>query len=554
MRKEFPRAIRRSANMIPVSRRLMLVLAALACLQPGCTRVQLSHGNPGGSSGILRIATGQFDNLNTVLSGGGSSTYLSYLWGAYLFLADDRGALQPELATDIPTIQNGGISKDGLTITYHLRHGVRWHDGVPFDARDMVFTWHAIMNPKNNVVTRLGYEKVASMTAVDPYTVRVRLKERFAPAVATLFGPGEVPMPILPQHLLGSLPDINHAAYNNLPVGTGAFVIQRYDPSTGVTLVANRNYWRGTPKLHGIEYLIIPDTNTVMVMLRSNEVDVANVRGEHAVELAHAPGVRIVSEAAPEDLYLAFNLTHPPLDDVRVRRAIAMAVDRKFFLQAFQYSTGSVAESDQPPYLPFYDPNVRAPAYDPAQAQRLLEEAGWHRDATGYRSKEGKRLALTFAYIAARSPDTKFAPIFQDTMKSIGIALAVKAYPYNLYYAQKAEGGVLNGGKYDIAITGWVLGSDPDDATLWMCDQRPPEGYNTSFLCDPRVDAAERLALSTYDFRARRDAYWKIQELLAQDVPAVFLTWVNTIFAVRDSVSDFKPGENLWNSWNWAKN
>lgn len=539
--------------MMPTKHPFVFLLALLTVVVAGCSRVQLSRGTVGGAPGILRMATGQFDNLNTVLSGGGSSTYLSYLWGAYLFVADDQSRLHPELAMVIPTIDNGGISRDGLTITYHLRHGVRWQDGRPFDARDVVFTWRAIMNPKNNVVTRLGYDKVASMTIVDPYTVHVRLKERFAPAVATLFGPGEVPMPILPQHLLGSLPDLNHAAYNNKPVGTGPFVIERYDPSSGVTLVANQNYWRGAPKLRQIDYMIIPDANTTMVMLRSNELDVAFVRGEHTVELARAPGIRMVREAAAEDLYLSLNVTHPPLDDVRVRRAIAMAVDRKFFVQAFQYGTGSVAETDQPPFLPWADPSVHAPPYDPAQARRLLDEAGWHADQTGYRSKNGKPLALTFVYISAREPDTKFAPLFQDAMKNIGIALEVRSYPYNLFYAQKAQGGVMALGKYDIAVTGWVWGSDPDESTLWMCDQRPPQGYNTSFLCDPRIDAAERVALTTYDFSGRRAAYWKIQELLAQDVPVVFLSWVDTTYAVRDSVTDFRPGETMWASWNWQK-
>ncbi len=539
--------------MIPATRRFIPVLAALAIAWTGCSRVEVSRGTVGGAHGILRIATGQFDNLNTVLSGGGASTYLSYLWGAYLFVADDQSRLHPELATVVPTIENGGISGDGLTITYHLRRGVRWHDGAPFDARDVVFTWRAIMSPKNNVVTRLGYDKVASMTIVDPFTLRVRLKEAFAPAVATLFGPGEVPMPILPQHLLGALPDINHATYNNKPVGTGPFVIQRYDPSSGVTLVANQSYWRGTPRLRGIEYMIIPDANTTMVMLRSNELDVAYVRGEHAVELSKTPGIQIVREAAAEDMYLSLNVTHSPLDDVRVRRAIAMAVDRKFFVQAFQYGTGSVAETDQPPFLSYADPSVHAPPYDQAQARRMLDEAGWHTDQSGYRSKKGQPLALTFVYISAREPDTKFAPLFQNAMKNIGVALTVRAYPYNLFYAQKAQGGILEAGKYDIAVTGWVLGSDPDDSTLWMCDQRPPQGYNTAFLCDPRIDAAERVALTTYDFSGRRSAYWKIQELLAQDVPVVFLSWVDTTYAIRDSVSDFRPGETMWASWNWQK-
>jgi peptide/nickel transport system substrate-binding protein len=532
---------------------MCLLLAALVVLESACSKVELAGRAPSNAPGILRMATGQFDNLNTVLSGGGASTYLSYLWGAYLFVADDRNQLHPELATVIPTIENGGISKNGLIITYHLRRGVRWQDGVPFDARDVVFTWHVIMDPKTNVVTRLGYDKIADMTILDHYTVRVRLKQRFAPAVASIFGPGEVPMPILPQHLLASVADINHSSYNQRPIGTGPFVIQHYDPSAGVALVANPAYWRGKPKLRAIDMLIVPDTNTAMIMLRSGELDADRVLGEHAIELAQNPKIRIVHQLAPEDLYLALNLSHPPMDDIRVRRAIAMAVDRKFFLKAFQYGLGALAQTDQPPFSPWFDPNARPPAYDPASAERLLDSAGWRLDQSGYRSKKGKRLALTFAYISTREPDTKFAPFFLDEMKSIGVALTLHSYPYDVFYAQKSEGGILEGGRYDIAIAGWVLGADPDDSTLWMCDQRPPEGYNSSFLCDPRVDIAEQAALASYDFTARREAYWNIQRLLSEDVPAVFLTWVDNSYAINNSVRDFKPGENYWASWAWQK-
>lgn len=526
-----------------------LVAVLITILVTACTKTAQS----GASDGVLRVGTGQFDNLNTVLSGGGSSTYLSYVWGAYLFLADERNQIHPELATVIPTQANGGISRDGLTITYHLRHGVLWQDGSPFDASDVVFTWHLIMDPRTNVVTRLGYDKVAQMTASDPYTVRVRLKERFAPIVASLFGPGEVPMPVLPRHLLAHVSDINHAAFNNKPIGTGAFEIQHYDPSTGVTLVANPQYWRGPPRLKGLDFLIVTDANTVLVMLRTGELEVARVLGEHALELAKAPGVRIIHQAAPEDLFLSLNTSHPPLDDVRVRRAIAMGVDRRFFLQAFQYGWGQLAATDQPPGSPWSNPNALMPPYDPQAAARTLDAAGWHVDQSGYRSKNGKRLSLEFAYIAAREPDVKFAPFFENEMKAIGVALSLKPYPYNLFYAQKAEGGILEGGKYDVAITGWVLGADPDDSTLWMCDQQPPNGYNTSFFCDRRVDAAERAALQTYDFAARRAAYWKIQTLLAAEVPAVFLSWVDNSFAVRDSVHNFRPGETFWGSWGWQK-
>jgi len=544
------------ANMNEHSRTLVWLSVAVAIvttLTVACSKVAVETGSHR-QSGVLRISTRRFDNLNTVVSAGGSSVYLAYLWGAFLFVSDDKMRIEPELATSIPTRANGGVSTDGLTVTYHLRRGVTWHDGAPFTASDVIFTWHVIMNPANNVVTRIGYDKISSITAPDAYTLVVRLKQPYAPIVANFFGPGEVPYVILPRHLLGGLSDINHASYNRKPIGTGPFIIQSYDPDAGVVLAANPRYWRGKPKLQGIQYRIVPDANTEMVMLRADEIDVAAVSDTHAQELKDAPGIVIVSEPAPQNTFLSLNVRRPPLDDVRVRRAIAMTVDRSFFVRAFQFGAGSVDDGDEPPFYWAYDPRAHMPSYDPQAAGQLLDAAGWRRDpASGYRSKAGKPLHLIFAYITNRDPDTRYAPVFQNAMKQIGIAVDLRNYPYNIFYAPASEGGVLNGGGYDVAMSGWVLGSDPDEATLWMCDQYPPLGYNWSFFCDPRLDALEATALSSYDRDVRRRAYWQIQELLARDVPAVFVSWVNIIYATRDTVRDFHPGESWVASWDWRK-
>ncbi|HLW37720.1 MAG TPA: peptide ABC transporter substrate-binding protein [Candidatus Eremiobacteraceae bacterium] len=541
-------------NGTNVRANLALALAAILLILPACGShpATSSRFSPGRASpGLLRIASAQVDNLNTVLSGGGSSTYLSFLWGAYLYISDPQGNLEPELATVIPTRQNGGISADALTIVYHLRRGVRWQDGAPFDARDVIFTWHAIMNPKNNVASRLGFDKVAGMQAPDPFTVRVRLKEPYSPAVAGLFAPSEVPLCILPQHLLARYPDINRAPYNSKPVGTGPFTIDRYDPSTGVFLKANPSYWRGVPKLRGINYLFVPDPNTVEVMMRTGELDLAYVTATRAHELAGRPGVTIVHAPANIVWFLSLNVAHAPLDDVRVRRAIAMAVDRRRYLENFQHGIGSLAVADQPPFLWSFDPHVQAPPYDPQQAQRLLDSAGWRMTASGYRERASTHLTLTFAYSTDQADAIRFGPLFQEAMRGIGIDVSIKGYPYNIFYAQRSASGILNSGKYDIAYTGWVGGVDPDDAALWMCDQLPPGGYNWSFLCDPRIDAQERIALRSYDRAVRRQAYWRIQELLAEEVPAVFLAWSDNIYAARSTLRGFYPTSTYSNAWNW---
>jgi peptide/nickel transport system substrate-binding protein len=477
-------------------------------------------------------------------------------WGGWFFLVDSKGNLQPDLATEIPTPHNGGISADGLSITYHLRKGVRWHDGAPFDARDVIFTYHAIMNPANNIVTRSGYDQIAEITAPDPFIIKIRLKKPYAPAVATFFAPSQAPFCILPAHLLAKLPDINHADYARKPIGTGAFVVTRYQPGIELDLEANPHYWRGAPRLKAVRWLNVPNANTAVVMMRTGEADIFPRPPETVVpELETIAGIHLVHRLWDQFEYLGFNLTHAPLDDRRLRIALSMAVDRPRLLQTILHGNGAIANGDQPGYSWAFDPQAKSPPFDPAAAARMLDELGWQVGADGVRSKDGKRLAFGLVYSISDHNASRFAPILQNAWRKLGVDITIKSFPNSLYYATKAGGGIVNSGKYDIAAEGWIGGVDPDNSTLWACDARPPNGFNTTLLCDPAVDQQINLTLTKYDQAVRRAAYWKIQELLDSVVNVDFLYWVNRNDAVRDGIGGFDPPPTVtpyWNVWNWS--
>ena len=246
--------------------------------------------------GDLRVVgMGSLDNPNPILSAQIFSVDAAMLWGGWFFVVNDKGSLEPDLATVEPTLANGGISRDGLTIRYHLRRGVSWQDGQPFSARDAIFTWHAIMNPANNVVSRTGYDQIASMEAPNPYTLVVHLKRPYSPAVASFFSMSGVPMCVLPAHLLAGMHDINHAAFNTHPIGTGPFVVESYDPQTGFVLRANPHYWRGRPKLDHIHLLFVADENTRAVMMQTGDADLYYDPANRIVpELRTIPGTRVL--------------------------------------------------------------------------------------------------------------------------------------------------------------------------------------------------------------------------------------------------------------------
>ena len=534
------------------------VLAAVMFF--GCSRVSTgvrpAHGASRIIPGVVRIVgIGSLDNPNPELSAQVFSVDLGMLWGGWFFVVNDKGKLEPDLATDEPTLRNGGISKDGLTIRYHLRRGVEWHDGQPFTARDAIFTWRAIMNPENNILSRVGYDRIASMSAPDPYTLVVHLKRPFSPAVASFFAMSGVPMCVLPEHALEGMRNINQAAFNRKPIGTGPFIVNRYDPQSGFIFKANPHYWRGPPKLQEVRVIYVADENTRAVMMRTGEADLYYDPANRIVPaLKTIPDTRVLRTPFNEFWYLGFNLSHPPLDDVRVRRAIAMGVDKNYVVNEVLHGAAIPAQSDQPFFSWAYDSSVHAPSYDPATAARLLNSSGWRLGADGYRRRSGKLLELTYAYSTNAGDAVRYGPVFQSTMKQLGIAINLKGYPDAIYYAAKQAGGILNNGRFDIAYEGWIGGVDPDDRTLWACDQRPPGGFNQQLLCDPRVDEQEDIATTSYDQNVRRAAYFRIQHLLNEDLPVIFLYWELRNDDIRDGFSGYKPApavSEFWNSWEW---
>ena len=540
---------------------IRLAAAALAAvLLFGCSRVSTGTGIENRSNqpvpGTLRIVgVGSLDNPNPELSAQIFAVDAAMLWGGWFFVVNDKGELEPDLATEEPTLRNGGISKDGLTIRYHLRRGVLWQDGQPFTARDAIFSWHAIMNPANNVLSRTGYDQISSMEAPDRYTLLVHLKRPYSPAVASFFAMSGVPMCVLPAHLLQNMPDINHAAFNTKPVGTGPFIVEQYDPQSGFVLRANPHYWRGTPKLKQIRILFVADENTRAVMMRTGEADLYYDPANRIVpELKTIPGTRVLRTPFNEFWYLGLNLIHPPLDDAHVREAIAHSIDKQYIVNEVLHGAAIPAQSDQPGFSWARDPSLRAPSYDPQAAARLFDSAGWRLGADGYRHKNGKRLELTYTYSTNSGDAVRYGPVFQSTMKQLGVAITIKGYPDAIFYASKAAGGILNNGRYDLAYEGWIAGVDPDDRTLWACDQRPPNGFNNSLLCDRRVDEQEDIATTSYDRGIRKAAYFRIQQLLNEDLPVIFLYWELRNDSVRDGFTGYRPApavSEFWNSWEW---
>lgn len=516
-----------------------------------------ANPNPWTIPGVLRIG-GRLvpDNLNPVVGTQAIDTDLAMLWASFLITLDDQSNLVPDLAATVPSLSNGGISHDGLTITYHLRHDVKWQDGAPFTADDVAFTWHAVMNKKNFVPSRGGYELVSRIDEPDKFTVVVHLIKPFAPFIRTFFTLSSTSYCVLPKHLLGQMADINHADYNNHPIGTGPFRVASYEKDVEIKFVANPQYFRGAPKLKQIEYRIVPNDNTLLTQIKTHEIDMYYRASEaQAPMLAAIPGTIVYKTPFTRFADIGFNAGNPPLDDVRVRRALAYATNKAELIKKVTHGVDIPADSDQPPFLWAHDDHVTRYPYDPRRAAALLDEAGWALGPDGIRHKNGKPLSLLFTgYNGAATVDAA-QEVIQREWKEVGVEVEIKDYPSDLLYAPVGEHGIEQSGSFDAIFESWGNGSDPDDAVLFECANAPPNGWNVYHFCSAQLDAAERTALSVNDDAQRKAAYATVQEVLADQVPVIFLWFEQYVSVANSDLKNYEPGHvgsQWWNPWEWS--
>lgn len=544
--------------MRSIGRRLAALLAVIGLA--ACSQVQTGTGaggrHPWTQPNVLRIATWANPNtLNPLLASNTSDTLLSSLSFDQLVTIDAKGNDVPRLAQVVPTSQNGGVSKDGLTITYHLRPNVKWQDGVAFSSKDVKFSWQAIMNSNNNVTSRRGYDIVKSVDTPDTNTVVFHLKKAFSPFVDTVFGESDTPYAVVPEHILAKYPNLNQIPFNSLPIGTGAFKVAEWVRGDHITYVANDAYYMGAPKIRKIVVSIVTDDNTREAELRAHEIDFANDISSPIVhDLQGFRDVRLILAPSPAYESIDFNLQRPPLNELAVRQAIAYTIDTEQIIHDVEFDTADRATADLATNSWAYDSALKPYALDPTKARNLLDQAGWTTGKGGIRSKNGVPLSLQLVYGQGSPSGERVGVIVQAALRHIGIDVQLKTYNYTVLYAQAQDGGILNSGKFDMALYAWVSGADPDNSSQWTCNFIPPAGNNVSRYCNKQFDAIEKHALATFDRAARRPDYAKIEALLMRDLPADFMFYPKRRYAVNSDLKNFDPNgiSEGWNAYLWS--
>lgn len=544
-------------------------LAAASIVWSGCSKV--SNGtaeggrHPWTQPGVLRFTEfADPKNLNPMLNSAAPTLDLSMFVFSWTVRYDDKGRPVPDALSEIPTIANGDVSKDGLTLKYKLRHNMKWQDGPPVTCNDLKFTWQAVMNPHNNVITTDGYKDIGSIDCSDPYVAVIHMKKLYAPFLQQLWSVNGN-APIMPEHLLAKYNDdkgsFNTAAYNSLPVGSGPFKFVQWQRGQEVRMEVNPDFYLGRPKLNEVVYKIVPDENTAETQLQTHEIDMlalgSGLKWPQYEALANDPknglvAIRVDSFAWS---HVDFNLKQPIVSDVQVRRAIAYATDKSEIINKVVHGSAIPADTDQQPRLSWaYTSDVAHYPYDPAKAKQLLDADGWKVGPDGVRVKNGQRLEFTMSTQTESTVGKALQTVLQRQWRDVGIQADIKNYPTSQFF-DNSTNGILQGGHYEVASFSWLGAADPDDNAIYSGDNLAPKGQNAMMWNNRVATDAMNDALKTVDQARRKKDYVIVQQQLALDVPTIILYFNRFPYVYNTDLKNFTPSpviSGFWDPWNYS--
>lgn len=417
------------------------------------------------------------------------------------------------------------VSDDGLTWIFHLRRDVRWHDGVPFTSKDVLFTFAWIQDPANGSRFRGRFIQDGSpilFTAPDDYTVQAHL-HRPQPTLVPDIG-----VAILPAHLLADK-DSSMANFSTHPIGTGPFMLENLEPGKAITLTANTDYFGGRPYLDRIVLWMPPDDASLLSALRDGQVDIAVLKPELAAKLKDWTGGTVRVQSWDTMWQIRLNNQHPLLQDKRVRQAIALAIDRQALVESVFQGYGTAADSvfNQTvfSYVP-RDPTLPQYPYDLDKARGLLASAGWIRRSDGLRYKDEQPLLLPLLQ-GTDQFSSSIGHLIRENLAAVGIDASAQS--------EDDPELVIREGNFALYLGCWsLLGSDPGNYSAWI--YHGPASDNVLHYENPRVDWLFDRAQSTDDAEQRRVIYKDLERVLLEDLPIIPLIYPMSIFAVSNRV------------------
>ncbi len=502
-----------------------LALAALALLLPAGLAVAQDYD----PDAVLTLATNADPTLNPWSPG---AVIESNLINTILF--DQLTRYSPDDLSPSPALATDWVAdEDGLAWTFTLRDGVVWSDGEPFDAADVAFTFNdVVLDPELGAQSASQFSSIETVEIVDDLTVRFVLNTPFSALpyyLASFAG-------IVPEHVLGDAENpLTVASFNKqTPVTTGPFRVAEFVPGSYVRLEANPLHWAGEPKIAGIVFRIIADPNTQVAQALAGELDiVTRLSASLAEGVERSPELEVLRQSQNLFYWVALNQEDPRFQDVLVRRALLSALDREAMINAVLQGYGQVATGPVAPLLgALYNGDVATYPYDPEEAGRLLDEAGWTLGDDGVRRKDGEPLEIEvptgqFGYLV---PATL---LMQQYWEELGIVVDVQVMEWNAYIQQ-----VVVNRDYQASLAWWSMPPTADVAPYFSCDA-VGSGNNIPNYCSAELDELMRAGRRAITEEDQIEAYDAMQVFTAEELPYLFLWYPDILTAKRTSLQGF---------------
>ena len=488
---------------------LALLLGACSDSHPSRPLVR-GPGAPARGDAIVVGSIGDASNLIPLLASDSSSHEIAgYVYNGLVKYDKDLN-LVGDLA------ESWNISKNGLTITFHLRRDVRWHDGHPFTSHDVLYTYRVTIDPKTPTAYAEDFKQVQKAEALDRFTFRVTYGKPFAPALAS-WG-----MNILPAHLLEGR-DITKSELARHPVGTGPYRFKEWIAGQKIVLEAYPDYFEGEPYIGRYIYRIIPDNSTMYMELKAGGLDMMGLTPVQYKRQTDTPEFRNrfnkYRYPAFAYTYLGYNLKNPLFSDRRVRQAITSAINKDEIIHGVLFGMGQVAKGPYKPGTWAYNGRLKDFDYSPERAKQLLAAAGWRQlNGDGVLVKDGRPLTFTILTNQGNDQRLKSAQIIQRRLKKVGIDVKIRVLEWASLLTN-----FIDKGNFDALIMGWTISQDPDLFDVWHSSKTGPKELNFIGFRNKEVDRLIEEGRGTFDIEKRKRCYYRIQEILAEEQPYTFL-------------------------------
>ncbi|MEW5746556.1 MAG: peptide-binding protein [Nitrospirota bacterium] len=481
------------------------MLAVLALAVAGCSRAPEIKSPRAITVGSL----GEAKRLIPFLASDGPSAEISGLIFNGLVKYDKNINLVGDLA------ESWEVSPDGLTITFHLRRGVRWHDGAEFTAEDVLFTYQKVTDPNVPTPYSSNYGPVAAIAAPDTYTVKVTYKEPFAPALES-WGMG-----IVPKHLLEGK-DVASPEVNRNPVGTGPYKLKEWITGQRIVLEAFDGYFEGRPNIDRFISRVIPDQSTMFLELKFGGIDITSVTPAQYKLQVNTDFFNTYFQnfryPAFQYTYLGYNLLNPLFQDKRVRQAIAHAVNKKEIIAGVLLGYGTPVTGPFSPESWAYNHDVKDFEYSPEKALQLLSEAGWTMNSSGLLEKNGRVFSFSVITNQGNESRLKAAQILREQLRRVGIDMNIKVLEW-----QALLNEFIHKKQFEAVILGWSMGRDPDNYDVWHSSKTKEGEQNHVSYKNEEVDRLLIEGRQTFDKERRRELYNKMHAILSEEQPYLFL-------------------------------